>query len=198
MGRSKLRYLPSPSARLAHSPNTGNHVGDWEHTMVRFSNGIPQAIWFSQHANGQAFHYRTVEKQGLRPVAYSSKGSHANYAMPGTHDHVIPNLNLPAGVLEDYTDRGALWDPLLAAYFYAFKQGTGTFEPCGDAPVEWLAFKGRWGDEEYPSSDSRQFKLFGQAKFVGGPTGPADKQLVREKVCPDNGILCIVRNVLVP
>jgi hypothetical protein len=42
--------------------NVGNHVGDWEHTMVRFVNGTPSAMWFSQHANGQAFTYAATEK----------------------------------------------------------------------------------------------------------------------------------------
>ena len=46
----------------------GNHVADWEHNMIRFRDGIPQAIWYSQHSNGQAFHYGTVNKydDGMR------------------------------------------------------------------------------------------------------------------------------------
>ena len=179
----------------------GNHVGDWEHNMVRFANGVPQYVWYSQHANGQAFKYAAVEKgdDGARPVAYSANGTHANYAIAGAHDHTIPNLNLPFGVLEDHTDRGSLWDPTASAYYYAYDPAAKRFSAYDDAtPLNWLSWLGRWGDQEYPESDPRQFVLFGQPKYASGPTGPADKQLDRKNVCPDNGNDCILRGILVP
>lgn len=47
--------------------NVGNHVGDWEYNMIRFLNGVPQEIWYSQHSNGEAFTYDAVDKyNGLR------------------------------------------------------------------------------------------------------------------------------------
>ena len=82
----------------------GSHVGDWEHNMIRFQNGTPQAVWYSQHDNGEAFTYDCLEKDGLRPITYSANGSHANYAINGTHSHGIPDINLPIGPVTDNTD----------------------------------------------------------------------------------------------
>jgi len=44
----------------------GNHVGDWEHTTVRFHNGVPKAVFFSEHAFGEAYTWEAVEKNGKR------------------------------------------------------------------------------------------------------------------------------------
>lgn len=51
--------------------------------MVRFDNGMPQALWYSQHASGQAFTYDATEKKGQRPIGYSGNGTHAVYAIAG-------------------------------------------------------------------------------------------------------------------
>jgi len=193
----------------------GDHVGDWEHNMIRFSNGIPQAVWYSQHSNGEAFTYECVEKHGQRPVSYSAKGSHANYATTGSvlrsarvtqahvfsraHDHTIPNLNLPAGFLEDHCDQGKLWDPTLSAYFYSYGAKTKTYASYDPSyPTRWLYYLGQWGDQQLPDSNPNQRDFFGQRKYTSGPTGPEDKQLNRTNVCPDNGNPCILRPFLGP
>ena len=59
----------------------GNHVGDWEHTMVRFINGVPDTVYYSAHSGGAAYEYSAVEKIGDRPVSYTGIGTHANYAV---------------------------------------------------------------------------------------------------------------------
>ena len=63
-------------------------------------------------------------------------------------------------------------------------------------PTDWLSFTGHWGDQQYSKDAPGQKCLLGFCRYTSGPTGPADKQLQREKVCPDNGNLCIVRKIL--
>lgn len=54
----------------------GNHVGDWEHLMLRFVDGEPETIWYSAHDGGFTYTYDAVQKNGSRPIVYSSLGGH--------------------------------------------------------------------------------------------------------------------------
>lgn len=178
----------------------GNHVGDWEHCMVRFQHGIPRAMFLSEHAGGKAYTWQALEKRAqksgkpARPVIYSAVGSHAMYASPGMHPYV-----LPFKLLKDVTDKGPLWDPALNTYAYWYDYEVDrdeTRQPPDrertsltpatanpDLPTSWFHFEGSWGDDVYPLSDRRQWRLFGEYHYITGPQGPKAKWLDRRKVC---------------
>ncbi|KAF2834830.1 hypothetical protein M501DRAFT_1061398 [Patellaria atrata CBS 101060] len=169
----------------------GNHVGDWEHSAIRFHNGKPKAVWFSEHNFGEAFSYNAVEKIGKRPVVYSATGTHAMYARPGVHPYV-----LPWGLLHDVTDKGPLWDPSLNTHAYTYDVLNDTLRASNftpKAPTNWFFFDGHWGDKVYPLSDPRQYQFAGQYHYVTGPLGPRFKDLGRVDICP-SGRECKVRN----
>ena len=48
----------------------GNHVGDWEHSLVRFQHGKPKAVFLSEHNFGEAYAYEALEKMGKRVSTY--------------------------------------------------------------------------------------------------------------------------------
>ncbi|KAK4941041.1 hypothetical protein LTR10_018962 [Elasticomyces elasticus] len=162
----------------------GNHVGDWEHNMVRFKDGVPVGIWYSQHAWGEACLWNDeacLSKQGDRPVVYSARGSHANYPSAGSHVH--------DAALIDVADKGRLWDPIQPAWFYTYDPSTDNLtalEP-ETAPTDWFSFLGGWGDQQYPDDDPRQQTVpyFGLKKYNSGPNGPRFKHLLRKDLMPD-------------
>lgn len=180
----------------------GNHVGDWEHCMIRFENGQPRAMSLSQHAGGQAYAWEALEKKPQkngrpdRPVIYSAVGSHAMYASPGMHPYV-----LPFKMLKDLTDKGPLWDPALNNYAFWYdyeidrqeeeddplgKKERTSLTPAASnphLPTSWFHFTGYWGDDTYPLADRRQWRLFGEYHYTTGPLGPKFKNLERKKVC---------------
>jgi hypothetical protein len=177
----------------------GNHVGDWEHCMVRFEHGAPRGIFFSEHEGGQAYAWQAVEKRGDRPVIYSAVGSHAMYALPGVHPYI-----LPFKLLKDVTDKGPLWDPALNKYAYHYDYTLEDSDDVGDedgvaadseprsltpaaknpaAPTSWFHYGGQWGDQVYSLADPRQWRIFGQYHYVTGPNGPRFKTLKRSKLC---------------
>jgi hypothetical protein len=183
----------------------GNHVGDWEHTVVRFRNGEPIQVFYSEHEWGSAYLWNDAEKFEKRAspfhamafalayrwqlVTYSAFGTHAMYRTSGVHRYI-----LPFGLLADHTDRGFLWDPTknLMSYVYDVQHNElrpGDLTP--DAPMGWFFFNGQWGDKIYPDNDSRQYRFYTEWRYVSGPTGPLDKNLGREKIC--QGPVCNIR-----
>ncbi|KAK1255589.1 hypothetical protein MKX07_007848 [Trichoderma sp. CBMAI-0711] len=144
-----------------HGMHFGDHVGDWEHNMIRFRDGKPIGIWYSQHVSGAAYEWdhETLSIEDDRPLVFSAYGSHANYASPGfiNRDHIHDSA------LIDYCDAGRLWDPVLSAYFYhlnpATFQLTHLFQSesnvsKGSNLTSFFYYTGLWGDAQYPDSDS--------------------------------------------
>jgi len=173
----------------------GNHVGDWEHTVVRFHNGRPKAVFVSEHFFGQAYSYQAMEKISKRPVVYSATGTHAMYATPGTHSYI-----LPWGLLHDQTDKGPLWDPALNSLMYTYDVRNDGLRPSNftpTAPTGWFHFAGHWGDKQYPLGDSRQYLFAGNYHYVSGPLGPKFKNLGRRKICQgQESERCVIKNWL--
>ena len=173
----------------------GNHVGDWEHTAIRFHHGVPKAVFFSEHNFGSAYSFDAVEKMGKRPIIYSATGTHAMYATPGLHPYV-----LPWGILHDETDKGPLWDPALNSHMFRYDHKNDILRSSNltpKAPTGWFFFAGHWGDKFYPLGDKRQYRFAGQYHYVNGPLGPRFKNLGRKKICggPDSAP-CVIKNWL--
>ncbi|KAL2031091.1 hypothetical protein VTO58DRAFT_106442 [Aureobasidium pullulans] len=170
-----------------------NHVGDWEHSMIRFSTaGVPQNVYYSAHSSGTAYTYSAVQKVGVRPVVYSAAGSHANYATAGTQK-IYP---IVGNIVTDTTDAGSYWDVAQNYRGYYYDTASKTFTSAGGIGVggteqtaegvNWLSWLGMWGDEQYPDSDKRQSCALGiddLCHYQSGPTGPLDKNLGRTAVC---------------
>lgn len=164
----------------------GNHVGDWEHSLVRFFHGKPIIVWMSAHGGGSAYLYDHLEKlvsDERRPVLFSARGTHAHYASVGQHPH-----DLPYSILLDFTDRGPLWDP--AKNFLAYtSDGVRIHYANGTQPGRemeygnWLRFNGHWGDKKLDPSDRRQHWSPWEWRYIDGPTGPMTKNLVRISPC---------------
>ncbi|CCH60251.1 hypothetical protein TBLA_0C04540 [Henningerozyma blattae CBS 6284] len=176
----------------------GSHVGDWEHSLVRFFKGKPQYLWLSAHSGGTAYQFGAIEKLEKlrhdedgkltpevieRPLIFSARGTHANYASVGQHPHDVPFFFMP---LSDFTDRGPLWDPSLNFYSYIY-DGNKSVKPMNNQTSElglnWLLYRGTWGDKQLPAKDPRQKWCPAQWRYIDGPIGPLFKNLQRQSLC---------------
>lgn len=167
----------------------GDHLGDWEHSVVRFVNGEPQLVWMSAHGGGTAFTYASMlggnALDPARPTIYSARGTHAQYTSPGRHPH-----DIPWHMLSDYADAGDLWDPARNFAAYVLDVDTHTLHPAnGTHPGreqelgDWLLFDGHWGNRQLSPQDVRQQWSPFEWHIIDGPRGPLAKNLERARVC---------------
>jgi hypothetical protein len=137
------------------------HEGDWEMVQIVFPASTaeealrvdPSEVGYAQHEGGERADWDDdkLDKEGTRPVVYSSAGSHASYfgsalylGRSGSEGFGCDNTDGPSERL----DPEAILLP---------------DEPVDDAadPLAWTAFSGRWGERH-----SGPFN---------GPDGPYEK-----------------------
>ncbi|KAJ3100992.1 Vacuolar protein sorting-associated protein 62 [Phlyctochytrium bullatum] len=143
----------------------GNHVGDWEHIIVRTQNG--QAIALDYHTHGGQgvrvvpANDRRVQWVGTHPVVYSSLGSHGFWPQAGSNTYKTVAIVYD---LVDETGNGVEWQTW---------GNVSTIEYTGSysGPDTFLNFAGRYGN---PAINDCTFQsLVGGCKLGDGPTGPA-------------------------
>ncbi|KAJ9604167.1 hypothetical protein H2200_011001 [Cladophialophora chaetospira] len=129
----------------------GEHVGDWEMSMVRVNNTTLNldSIWLSQHSRGQFFTgdqlERTFKFQGTQPIIFASLNGHANFARAGSNPTEFRKIGgIPAGfdffvrndtALSNFKLDCSKKYELVSADFLDIK------------PPAWLTYPFRWGPE---------------------------------------------------
>lgn len=134
--------------------NYGAHDGDFEHVTLQFErrpNGHIRLarMYFGAHTSQEGV-WRTPQdiqwpRKGAgqlpRPYVYVAHGSHANYP----HEGIFVRL---LGIVNDYCDRGTLWDPLRVIVL-------------NDAADTWHRYTGRFSMRSPGSGNTLRAKTWG-------------------------------------
>lgn len=158
--------------------------------MIRFYSGKPRNVFLSQHADGVAYQYDAMQKEGVRPIAYVARGGHANYPV-AAETSLIPNI---IGLVYDTTSPGPRWDVTLNYNGYWYSRTSGWANAVGRNASTWasgppgygyLQSVAKWGNKALPKNATGQEYIFGQYKWADGGTGPADgsKAIARTWMC---------------
>ncbi len=171
-------YAPTVYAHVARQPDrpdrialqywsfwyynlwNNQHEGDWEGIQLVFEASSaaealasePISVGYAQHEGGERVEWTSsrLERDGDRPVVYSSAGSHASYFSQAVFLGRGPSEGFGC---DDTTGPSRRLDPDVVVLPDAVDDA--------DDPLAWLMFDGRWG-ERRPGP-------------YNGPTGPRDK-----------------------
>jgi RsiW-degrading membrane proteinase PrsW (M82 family) len=137
------------------------HEGDWEMVQVILTAaGEPEWLVLSQHHGGTRRPWSAAQiEEGTHPVAYVALGSHANYFWG---DEVYLASVTIGNARVQVADRTGTVGRVVPDTVPIPDREEIEQDPGRWAGLEWLLFRGRWG-ERAPQGD------------FSGPLGPADK-----------------------
>ena len=143
------------------------HESDWEMVQVLFDASTveealatdPASVGYAQHEGGERADWEAskLQREGSRPVVFSSAGSHASYYSSALYLGRRGSEGFGCDNTDGPSDR---IDPEVVVLPDAVDDA--------DDPLAWLAFEGRWGER--------------QSGPFNGPTGPAAKDRWLEPV----------------
>ena len=151
---------------------SGRHWGDWEMVSLLVDNATQTLVagGLSHHGNVEWVQYAHLEKHtdGVRPLVYSARNSHAHYRHAGEHYYAVVWHRGPIkATTYDLTGHGPL---VMVGDYYLVPDDPG-------ASLGWLGFPYRWGqyiwnfDEVYFLSTN----YFDYEEVNPGPSGPPTK-----------------------
>ncbi|KAI9335011.1 hypothetical protein DFJ73DRAFT_663451 [Zopfochytrium polystomum] len=145
----------------------GDHVGDWEHIMVRTLNGAAVSVDYNAHSGGAGEGSLKADDpritwSGTHPVAYAALGSHGLWPTAGSN--VYKTI---AGVykLVDECGDGAEWQTWNNVTTINYRQAAGY-----TGSLSWLNYNGHYGN--VGDSTCWFHSLVGECKFSDGPGHP--------------------------
>lgn len=137
------------------------HEGDWEGIQLLFEASTvaealasePVSVGYAQHEGGERLRWSDarLEREGDRPVVYSSAGSHASYFSQALY---LGRSGSEGFGCDDTTGPSDRIDPAVVLL--------PTSVADADDPLAWLMYDGRWGELRVGP--------------YSGPTGPRDKE----------------------
>ncbi|KAJ1552876.1 Vacuolar protein sorting-associated protein 62 [Cladochytrium tenue] len=145
----------------------GDHVGDWEHIMVRTVNGVAVSVDYLAHSSGTGLGTLSVADSritwsGTHPVAYTALGSHGMWPQSGSN--VYDTIALVYNLVDDTGD-GAEWSTWNNVYVINYLQSGGY-----TGSQAWLNYDGYFGN---PADTSCWFhSIVGECAFSEGPSHP--------------------------
>ena len=129
----------------------GEHVGDWEMSMVRVNNTTLNldGIWLSQHAKGQFITAdqldRTFKFQGTQPIIFSARNGHGNWPGVGSNPTEFRKIGgIPAG-FDFFVRNDTAVGNLKLDCSKSYELVAADF--AGVNPPAWMTYPFRWGPE---------------------------------------------------